>query len=304
MSREVNFFYGVWDKDCSKVTTVEEVLSGIKNGEWKDEVEIYRNETDKEQKEEIKKQFLAVTFSGTFSDSRLDRNLDGYNNIMVLDLDLKDMKTKPKTVRKTLQGCPYIFCVFESPSGGFKALAYSRISSENHELFFLGVKENLEKRGLVLDGSGKNLARLCFVSYDPDLYLDAQHKRPFKLSYDAPNLHESLQRKVESQKLDVDYSKFEESRDMNHIMKLAKEWTNKSGVYHKGNRNNYIFKLSCILNRAGVDKEIATQALIHTYTSLNHKEIEAAVKSAYTHNSFEFGSRPIYTRKTGQSNLF
>ena len=304
VEQKINIFEGVLDNNCSKLTTIRDILTKIKEGEWKEEIRYYRNEEDKELRAELKKQFWGVTFSGTFVDKRLDRNLDRYNHILVVDVDLKDLKVKASTARKRLEECPFIFCVFESPSGGLKALAFSRMNKSNHRLFFEGVREYFQYRGIEIDKSGKNPGRLCFISYDPDLYLTHKEKHPFMLERDAPKTFKAEQDRRFQEAQYVQYEKYENSSDLRFIMTTAKKMVNVSiGSYHKGNRNNYVFALACVLNRAGINQNTSIQILFESYPSLGQKEIETTVKSAYKHNSFEHGSRPIMQKKSGQEKL-
>jgi len=304
--QEINYFEGVHDSDCTKTTSIEDILTSIKDGVWKDEVEALRAEKSKDIRNELKRQFIGVTFSGNFSGRRLDRNLDLYTHIMVVDVDLKDLKTKPATARKVLENTHFIFAVFESPSGGFEALAYSRMPKENHKIFFDGVEDYfLYNHSLKIDASGKNPGRLCFISWDPELYLEHHGKRPFNLKQDSKKVFNNEESKNFREVKSVDYTKYKESANMGYIMPIAKNRTkNNVGAFHSGNRNNYVFGLACVLNRAGVNKEISIDAILQNYPSLGLKEIEGAVKSAYSHNSYEFGSKPIYEKQDGQSEFF
>jgi len=231
--------------------------------------------------------------------------MDRYNHILVVDVDKKDFKKKAKSIRKDLENCPFIFSVFESPSGGFKALAYSRMKAEYHKLFFKGVQEYFMYKNVKIDSSGKNPGRLCFVSYDPDLYLEYKDKEPFTLQKFAPGVLKEEQDRRFRETRPIDYSQYQNSTNLEYIMGVAKKRAaDYVGAYHKGNRNNYIFTLACILNKAGIEQPVAESIIMGNYPSLGPKEIETTVKSAYGRNQHEFGTRPILEKKTSQSGLF
>jgi BT4734-like, N-terminal domain/Primase C terminal 1 (PriCT-1) len=305
LDQPINIFNGVLDNDCSNIVKMSAVLNAIKNGKWKQEIEWYRQEEDKEERETIKKQFPGVTFSGCFKERRLDRNLAYYTNIMVVDIDLKDMHMNYDKTMDCVQKTPFIFCAFKSPSGGIKALAYSDMSAEDHKLYFAGVEEYfLSEYGIVIDTSGKNPGRLCFISYDPDMYLEFEDKRTFVLEEDGPKTFQTERSRRFEGVRNVDYSKYEKVFDARYIMDIAKKWLEKGGSgYHKGNRNNYIFGLSCIFNRAGVPEHAAIDIIFQRYNSLGQKEVENTVKSAYRHNKNEHGSKPITKEKNSQTKL-
>ena len=301
----LSYFEGIYDKGYDKYDTLGDVLKKIKAGEWKDEVEFIRELPTKKEKDEVKVQLPAVTFSGLFS-GRNDKDLTEYSNIIVLDIDDLNGLTYSKTM-EYISKTPFIFCAFMSCSKkdeGIKALAIVEDNPKNHKTNFLGIEEYmLNNWGIKVDKSGKNIARLCFVSYDPEMYFDIKSKRSFELQSDAPMTYEqeivyfrNVQRRSENM---VPSTRFD------YIIKLAKEWAEKGvGMYHKGNRNNYIFHLCCILNRAGVSKDQAENYMMGTYRSVEQKELMAVVKSAYVRYAHEFNSRPILVKKRNQNKMF
>jgi len=304
INKPVNIFNGVKDNDCSHVVKMKAVLDGIELGNWQEQIEKYRQETDKSKRESLKKQFPGVTFSGVFKERRLDRNLAYYTNIMVVDVDLKDMSMPFKKVWECITNTPFIFCAFQSPSGGIKALAYSNLGKEKHKVFFRGVEEYMAiEYGIIIDTSGKNPGRLCFISYDPDMYLTPEGKRPFDLEKDAPETY-TYEKSLEFEQVsNFDPSQYENSYDVKYIMSVAKSRAEKSiGGYRKGNRNNFIFYLGCIFNRAGIHKEAAVDIIFGYYPSLGQEELIRTVKSAYRYND-EFGTRPILKKKSNQQEL-
>lgn len=301
-NQRINIFNGVLDADPKHDTKLITVLDAIRDGKWKTEVEWFRQETDESEREAVKKQFPAVTFSGTFNKKRRADDVKKYTNILVVDLDKKDFPMSFEKMMDCLKSCHFIFAAFESPSGGIKALAYSKLKVTQHkEVFFIGVEEYLrDNYGMKMDPSGKDISRLCFISYDPNLYLSPEGKRPFNLQEDAPKTFWDLTNSFQ-QVSNIDYSKYEESHNIEWIMQWAKKWArDKTGGFVPGSRNNYIFYLSCILNRAGVHQELTDDLLNKNYPSLGKKEISSAVKSAYTHNKHEFGTRPIMQHNKNQ----
>ena len=305
ISQVINIFNGVLDSSCENRVTISAVLKAIKEGRWKEEIEWYRQEEDKTERETVKKQFPAVTFSGTFSDRRLDKNMEYHTGILVVDIDLKDMSMSYEKTMSYVQKTPFIFCAFESPGHGIKALAYVGTPDTTHDVMFRGVEEYFAyEYGIIIDKSGKNPSRLCFISYDPKLYLSFENKRVFDLEKDSPKTHVSELSKDYEDVVSIDYSNYEQTHNIRKIMDVAKKRAVKgAGGYHKGNRNNYIFYLSCIFNRAGVDKLTAIDVIFLNYRSLGIDEVKRTVQSAYRHNPEEFGTRPIMVKSRGQNDM-
>tara|TARA_R110000772_G_scaffold36462_2_gene87197 strand:- start:3159 stop:3407 length:249 start_codon:yes stop_codon:yes gene_type:complete len=65
----------------------------------------------------------------------------------------------------------------------------------------------------------------------------------------------------------------------------------KTGGYHKGNRNNYIFAVSCLLSEYGVPEEHGVGLLSAKYPSLEYKELKNTINSAYRKTKHSFGSK-------------
>jgi len=281
------------------------VLEAIRLGRWKEEIEWYRQETDPTERETVKKRFPGVTFSGVFKERRLDRNLIHYNDVMVIDIDKKDMDMSFGQAMECLQMTPFVFCAFESPSYGIKALAYSDMGAENHKAFFQGVEEYMDdKYGIKVDASGKNPGRLCFISYDPNMYFNTEDRRPFNLESDAPKTFTHEKNKEFTEVKNIDLSQYENSYDVKFIMEVAKKRVVKGvGAYHKGNRNNFVFYMGCIFSDAGIDKQAAIDIIYSHYSSLGTDEVKSTVSSAYRHCVSDFGSRPIMTKKNNQSKM-
>jgi Protein of unknown function (DUF3987)/VirE N-terminal domain len=120
----------------------------------------------------LKKQLPAVTWSGTFS-QRANDKLVQHSGLLCADLDsLGPLKAE---VRVQLARSPHVVTVFDSPSGdGLKAVFRVPADAAKHMGSFRAVGRHvLELTGIQVDQSGKDVARLCFMSYDPELYRNA-----------------------------------------------------------------------------------------------------------------------------------
>lgn len=256
--------------------------------------------------EEIKKMIPGCTFSGTFNHRRFDNNITHHTGMLVIDIDKKDLTMSYARTIECLKSTPFVFCVFKSTGGeGMKALAYTD-QDIPHKDYFKGVEEYLlDEFGIKIDPSGKNVGRLCFISSDPDLYLEFEEKESFTIDKFAPKTKLAIEaeRFEEVGRGNGTSSDYEVSNDLAFITSLAVKWAeNGVGSYHKGNRNNYIHALACILNRAGVPQHQSEQVVLLRFKSLGQKEVTQTVSSAYTHNKNEFGSRPIHKKANNKQN--
>jgi len=167
-----NFNKVVSNKD---LTTVMEV---IRNGRYKTQVEqlqiLLLKGKQKEYKKK-KKSLPAFTPSGRFLGGRKMEFLQEYSKLLILDIDKLDVE-KLNQVKKITISDKYTNVCFISPSGkGLKILVKVSSSIAKHKDAFETVKiyyESLLKTEI--DPSGKDITRLCFFSYDKDLYFNPQ----------------------------------------------------------------------------------------------------------------------------------
>src|SRR5262249_1580556 len=116
-----------------------------------------------------KKKLPGVLWSGTFS-RRANHALIAHSGLLCGDLD--SLNGDFPAVRADLLTSPHLVALFKSPSGaGLKAIFRVPANAEKHLASFRAVERHVRERtGVQIDESGKDMARLCFLSYDPDLY--------------------------------------------------------------------------------------------------------------------------------------
>lgn len=296
-----NMFKNVWDNDCSNVVFHLQVLEAIKNGRWKDKIEELRAERDENQRRHFKNRLPCVTFSGVFTKRLAEGGLAEYPEIVVLDVDKVRKADIPK-IKEALKEDNHIAAFFDSPSKGLKILIHVSSSWDQHREYAFPFLEEymVTNYGIQIDPSGKDLTRLCFISYDPDLY--------YNESYTIMNIdlkEKSNFRSIKDRTREL--APFHEiSNDIKHIFSVCDKMVRRSkvGAYGKGNRNNFIYSLACHLNRAGVSEDDALSMVWNRYSSLDFQEVRATVLSPYKHRRGEFGTKPIWQSKGPQTKLF
>lgn len=114
----------------------------------------------------------AVTFGGTFS-KRARSELREHSGLMVLDIDGLSGE-ELAGVQAQLQAFPFVALCFVSPSGaGLKpviVLDPMPRDDDEHEWAWRQVAAVLKAEGIVLDKSGKDVSRLCFLASDKNLF--------------------------------------------------------------------------------------------------------------------------------------
>lgn len=129
---------------------------------------------------EVKNNLHAVTFCATFPNQRRSSMFGTYNNLMVLDIDKLPSEDMDR-VAACLEDCPYVAAYWKSPSGaGYKGLTPLNYLHDDkkidvvdkHHWAFQKLEQRFkEEYNIELDSSGKDITRLCFMSWCPELRL-------------------------------------------------------------------------------------------------------------------------------------
>jgi hypothetical protein len=120
---------------------------------------------------DLKKQLPAAMWCGRFV-RRANESLVDYSGLICADLDL--LGERLGAAREKLTASPYLFALFLSPTGdGLKAVFRVPSDASKHLGSFLALQKHvLELSGIEIDEKSKDLARLCFMSLDPDIYVN------------------------------------------------------------------------------------------------------------------------------------
>lgn len=165
---------------------IDKVLRWIKYGagDIKSKIEKLRSSTNEEEQAEIKKSLLSVVFSGhcntpiekqnsngdRYISYREDASLTTHSGFCVIDIDYLDDLNKWKQFFKEDDR---VYSFFVSPSGkGLKVIYKIPSNVSTHRNYYLGILEYLESQGLSVDKTSINESRLCFVSHDPEIYVN------------------------------------------------------------------------------------------------------------------------------------
>jgi hypothetical protein len=258
----------------------------IKDGKYKEEVQkvtAIASQGNKEEADKLKKQLLAFTPCGTFEGGRKLEYLTQYSQFIILDLD----KLTPEQLQAAFDkaaAIPYTFCCFRSPSGnGLKILIEVSSTQEHHEQAYKQVADYYEQQtGLLIDRSGKDITRLCFVSYDPQAHRNICNEK-FPVIINGTVQKQSQEPTPAKQVIATP----EEANEFALAFEMQINFTNQKSEYGPNNRNNYIYLLASNCNRAGIPEQDTLQLCLQRF-DLDDKEITASVRSAYNHHPTEF----------------
>jgi hypothetical protein len=268
--------------------TISTILEEIKTGKYRPGI-IYLRKSLAENKTEAynkaKKSLPAFTPSGKFVGGRKLEFLAKYSSCIILDID-KLSAADLQNAKHLANQSEFTFASFISPSGnGLKILVKINSDKADHKEAFLLVQAHYETiLKLEIDKSGKDVTRLCFYSWDENLYLNENSK-----TFVTLNAVEMPLEKVCHSEL-VEGPQTTESSEVvyNHCIKF----TEKKVQFVNGSRNVFVHQLACNLNRKGVSLQEALGYILTDF-GYDEKEVTQAVNSAYG-NSHEFGKNEKY----------
>ncbi len=168
-------------------TDPAKVILWIRSGKWREPVEKIRVEFARVLKEtgdenaakaavrRMKEKLPGILPSGRFS----SRNKPTAQQLMLhsglLCADLDNLGERLPRVRRKLEESPYLWAMFTSPTGnGLKCLFLVPADAAKHRDSFLAVQQHVrELTGEEIDTDCRDVARLCYASFDPDALLRA-----------------------------------------------------------------------------------------------------------------------------------
>ena len=260
------------------------ILDEIRTGKYKPGI-IYLRKSLSEKKEEAynkaKKSLPAFTPSGKFVGGRKLEFLTEYSKFIILDIDKLSTTDLQKSKNIAAQS-EFTYASFISPSGnGLKILVKIETPKTEHKEAFLLVQAHYEAiLKLEIDKSGKDVTRLCFYSWDENLYLN-ENATVF-----ASETKQSCQTELVS--VSPLPTATVTATDFDAIYNHCVNFTEKKVQFVNGSRNVFVHQLACNLNRKGIALQ---QALGYILTDFGYdeKEVTQAVNSAYG-NIHEFGT--------------
>lgn len=166
MDIPVTVFRGLRFTSPKEQTTLEKVLNDIKSDKWKDRV--LKCHIDLKHKDWLP----CFTPTGTFS-HRSIKGMESYNGIICLDIDHVN---DPSDLKNEVKKLPWVHAAYITPSGkGLKVIVRTNSSPENYKLTEEKVAALFrDSVNFVRDNRCKDIARIQFISYDPDLFYNPE----------------------------------------------------------------------------------------------------------------------------------
>ena len=159
----------------ANIIEAEHVFEIIKSGYYQQQIDELRilYVTDKQRYQEIKQSLPICIFSGEYTGFG-NNYLTSPSGLICLDFD-KIPVIDIVMLKYQLMNDPYTYALFTSPSGvGYKVIVKLQDNKDelSHKAYFAALKEHYDSP--YFDDACKDMSRACFISNDPDIYVNNQ----------------------------------------------------------------------------------------------------------------------------------
>lgn len=307
--KRVSLFKRITDVKNPINYNLDDILEIIRTGtefDLKKKVQDVRNAKDKDEKDSMKIRIPAATVNGTF-ESKNKNCLLVYSSYTALDFD-HIPEDEMQDFIDNLKKSPHVYAGFRTSSGeGYKAIIlHDNLEPLYHDDLYEQLLEyyNCE----VKDTSTRDLARGNYLSYDPDLWINADAV-PFHFvpSTTVPKTVVMKTETVIKTEVGEEILVQDDDEASGFLLKLRKQvisdetiikflkgiWTGKA--IGQG-RNNAAMSYAGVLCKAGIEKSKAKAVIEELIPGFDISEI---IDYAYSHNIYGCERRRYIRKKKG-----
>jgi hypothetical protein len=257
-------------KDVPFHVPLDKIVKRIQKGTSKELVEQIRNGNDK-----LKNNLPCIIFAGTFTE-RNSSSLQKHSGLMVVDFDKYPSVEVMHEQLELLKSNPHFLLLFISPSGkGIKGVikVSDELTKDTHPKVFKEFYKKFEYD--YFDIVNSNVDRVCFESYDPNIYvnMEAQTFEPI-LKDEGFNVSER--------------TPLVPITDEDKIIAKIMSW-NWSKDFVEGERNSYIFDLAGAFCEYGISQYNCEMYILNNVVigEFSEQEAKTTIKSAYKKRNFD-----------------
>lgn len=260
---------------------LSEILKDIKSTRWLLLASKVQSLEGEERSQFKKNKLPAFTLSGTFPpEQREDAKAESHSGLIGVDVD-----EDRDGLGEAFKADPYTFCCFRSVSGSGWCVVVKipkTLDPEEHKEYGRGLEVYfMEKYGIKVDPTFKNLARLRFISYDEELYGNKD-----SLVWNT---------RVEAKRPQLSELKTTGMPDEIRVQRLLFNFVKSYGEFSScASRHEYVYHFAVWCNRAGVSMDYAIHYAIENYPIPErdyNKEHRRSIEHCYSSSAAEFGTK-------------
>ena len=289
-SRIITIYKNTWDSKNPVHITFEQALNRIQQGTRADLISEIRKTQDSNVRMELKKKLPAYNFTGKFK-FRGNDGIEESSGLVCLDFDHIQNYS---TFMNALKSDNYVCAAFCSPSGdGIKVIVKIPPFIQHFKKYFEALRMYFKMDDFEGWDDLKDIARLCYDSYDPNLYYN-----PNSQVFDI-----TIKEKPIIKEYSNDGNKIS---DQLEVYRRVRSWADRTNSYRDGNKYKFLVYISSACNRFGLDMEFVIHKLIEDYQSLashvDAQDFRNIVKRVYITYSNQHGNSHFTTE--GEMNDF
>ncbi|MDG1949877.1 MAG: BT4734/BF3469 family protein, partial [bacterium] len=252
-TRTITIYKNTFDSKNPFHIDVNKALDRIRTGHSKDLIEGLRKipitDEHKEERSDLKKKLPAYSFSGKFK-WRANDAIQESAGLICLDFDHIENYDK---WAGALAKDQYTFAYFRSPSGdGIKVLIKIPPVIEEYRNYFDALRMYFQMDDFEGWDDLKDISRLCYESYDPNLFHNPNSK-----VFDI-----KIKEKPVVTEFTKDGTKLTDTRE---IYRRVKAWADRTNDYGDGNKHKFLVYIASACNRFGLDMEFVIPNLVEDY---------------------------------------
>ena len=298
--------------EVSSNLSLDDVIEQIQNGKYKKLVDQLRQLLAEGKKKEYdlqKKKLPAFTPCGTFAGGRRQDKITNYSRLVILDIDKLPLP-ELNAIKEIVKNEKYTLAMFESPSGnGLKILVKVSTGREHHLTAFNQVKNHYESiLGVQVDPTGKDLTRLCFLSWDKDALLNIDARQfPVNINIVLEDDVQKIVQLIEQSRLDIT-SDYQSWRNIGFAFADAFGETGRNYFHRVSKFNNDYSPEHCndqyskCLNAAGTGISIRTFFYMAKSNGIDIKKYEKKYPEYFKDDPNEEAIVPVDTIKKEKTN--
>lgn len=251
--QKVTIFQNVNKVNDPYSITIDKVVQRIKGGRSALLVNQLRQTEDKKKRTELKKQLPSICFSGLFS-KREDKALIQHSGLIAIDFD--HVNERLHELKDRLKNDKYTFLLFISPSGdGLKLVVKIPADAKTHAFSASALTDYYKDEKL---DEFKDVSRICFESYDPDIYYN-----PDSEVFTILKEEQIIKRTINTTESIYDHAE---------VLSRIEKWMDTKGEYYQdGNKHKFFVKIFSACNRFGIPLLDAKQMITFKYQNLASK---------------------------------
>ena len=258
--------------------TIENFCGAVMHDQYVcDQITAIRNEPNEDKQKELKRHLPTVTISGTFTQAKNDCLLQ-HSGFICLDVDQKE---NPRVrsfegLRNEMESMPQVLFAALSVRGNGLMVIIPISNPTQHVAHYLSLERDFKRMGLVLDKSCKNVARLRYISHDPEAYYNPK-ARVYTKIFEEPKLPKEPAFYTSDTSTDL-------GRLVDAIAKSGKDITHTGDA--KAEYENWLLVGTALYKELGEAGREAYHAISQHYRKYNRdatdKQFDAIVRNGYT----------------------